>query len=389
MSAVKNYFITIGSICRHVLILCGFFLFSGMNVAWGYDDVFDLGTIALKKEIRRHISLENKADVPLMLKKPVSSCECLTILNYPDTLPPHSKKEFEFALEPSKSGEVKYEITVEEEKTARAVGSYVVMAQVVSLQPKRDLSCSIPCDEVTKMRQDRHRLTIIDVREASDFAAVRIPGSVNMPLYTLKTRLFDKNETLVLLNGGDRYQELDEACGSLRERGMKCFVLDGGLNAWHRNGQPLEYCGYDTEVLSNISALSFHCEKDYINWLVIDVTKKQDKAIVLVSTMSVHIPFADKKGFAATLGKVIGQSKRTSVLIVSTTGAEYGEIEKIYNKMKFKGSSAFYLENGLNGYRRFLLEKDQLLHPQRERTAQGGVVSNGMPVPKKPCSSCP
>ena len=53
------------------------------------------------------------------------------------------------------------------------------------------------------------------------FTEAHIPGSINMPLYAVKTKTFLKSVPVVLVNEGFRYAELESECRRLAERGSK------------------------------------------------------------------------------------------------------------------------------------------------------------------------
>lgn len=83
-------------------------------------------------------------------------------------------------------------------------------------------------------------VTLVDVRDQRAFQQCRIPGSINVPLYALKTKKFLVSTFVVLTNEGFPCTRLAEQCRQLRASGYMVWILEGGLNAWSEAGAPLE-----------------------------------------------------------------------------------------------------------------------------------------------------
>lgn len=81
---------------------------------------------------------------------------------------------------------------------------------------------------------------LVDVRDAEDYAAFRIHGSINVPLFALKTKTFPSDEALVLIDRGDDPSSLEKEYAFLRSKGWRVSILNGGLARWKSDGFPLE-----------------------------------------------------------------------------------------------------------------------------------------------------
>ena len=87
-------------------------------------------------------------------------------------------------------------------------------------------------NEVENLRKQGKELSIIDVREAEEVAAGKIPGAVNIPLGLLEFRLQDldkSKEHIVVCRSGGRSSM---AANLLEERGYKVINMAGGMNEW-------------------------------------------------------------------------------------------------------------------------------------------------------------
>jgi rhodanese-related sulfurtransferase len=98
-------------------------------------------------------------------------------------------------------------------------------------------------DEV-KARLDRgEKLTLIDVREESEFARDHLPGAVHLGKGVLErdveARCPDTSAELILYCGGGFRSAL--AAESLQKMGYRRVTsMDGGIKAWRDAGYPLE-----------------------------------------------------------------------------------------------------------------------------------------------------
>lgn len=81
--------------------------------------------------------------------------------------------------------------------------------------------------------------TIVDVREADEFAGARVDGATNVPLSELAGRLGDipKDRTVYImcLSGGRSAR----ATAFLEEEGYDVVNVLGGISQWHGDGLPI------------------------------------------------------------------------------------------------------------------------------------------------------
>ena len=105
---------------------------------------------------------------------------------------------------------------------------------------KQNGSYVISVESVRHKLKEKQDILLVDVRNKEEFEAFSIPGSVNIPLFAIKTKSFLKPKFLVLLNEGYNYDELEQACEDLRESGFTVWVLHGGLYYWKEKGGRLK-----------------------------------------------------------------------------------------------------------------------------------------------------
>ncbi|KYD24680.1 rhodanese-like domain-containing protein [Parageobacillus toebii] len=86
--------------------------------------------------------------------------------------------------------------------------------------------------EVEKLLQEGKQLNIIDVREADEVAAGKIPGAINIPLGLLEFRMneLDKNKEYILVcRSGGRSAR---AAQLLESHGYNVINMTGGMLDW-------------------------------------------------------------------------------------------------------------------------------------------------------------
>lgn len=97
----------------------------------------------------------------------------------------------------------------------------------------------IPPGEAARMLEAGEAV-LVDVREAQEFARVRVPGAHNVPLSGLAgAQLPGAGAVLFHCRTGARTRLQADALAAKAE-GRPAFVVAGGLHAWHDAGHPVE-----------------------------------------------------------------------------------------------------------------------------------------------------
>ncbi|MFN7097333.1 MAG: rhodanese-like domain-containing protein [Gammaproteobacteria bacterium] len=83
-------------------------------------------------------------------------------------------------------------------------------------------------------------ITIVDVRDKTDYRAGKIVGAKNIPADELMKRVSDLDKTkpivLVCSNG----QQTSKLAHQLKEQGYNASYLAGGIAAWRSDNMPLD-----------------------------------------------------------------------------------------------------------------------------------------------------
>jgi rhodanese-related sulfurtransferase len=173
---------------------------------------------------------------------------------------------------------------------------------------------------------------------------------------------------------------LEKECEHLRRSGFRAWLLNGGLNYWREKGAPLHGDGFAQKGLNRVPPRAFFAERDYENWIVIDISAPKRSHSHPLTPQSISIPYLnDEERFILTLEKALAKEKDNqflSVLIFSQKGEYYHKIEKLTRQTGLK--NVFFLKGGIEAYQRFLGQ--QALISQARHNRRKAL---------KKCADCP
>ena len=243
-----------------------------------------------------------------------------------------------------------------------------------------DPALFISVEQARAKLEQGQAITLVDVRRAEEFAKLRIPGSINIPLFALKTKSFLKAEQVVLVGEGYRVCELEQECRTLRASGFtRVLALRGGLASWVEKGGPVEGDVFARAQVSRVSPAGLFAARDCASWLGVNVSKSvsPDGSRLLPGTVSV--PYRGKgEEFLREFRKALGTQKAeqlVTVVVFSEAGEGYDAVERTLKDGEIGG--VYYLEGGLKAYRSYLQQQTLV-----EKGREGSTVA-------RKCPTCP
>ena len=138
--------------------------------------------------------------------------------------------------------------------------------------------------------QNGGKVLLIDIRSAPDYAALHIPGAMNIPLHFIKTKPYLKSAPIVLVDQGLSLHRLAPACRELRKQGFDARILDGGMNSWSKSGGPMVGEPVRQMAYSRITPADFFLEKNDTRRIVCDVSAMRSPASMQLMTYAMHLP---------------------------------------------------------------------------------------------------
>lgn len=98
----------------------------------------------------------------------------------------------------------------------------------------------VPVDAVAKALKAKQKLVIIDARPPSDWRRAHIAGAVSIPYHDLKRLEEVPPDATVIAYCACPHHLSGDVVDALIKRGhTKAYVLDEGINDWHRKGYPI------------------------------------------------------------------------------------------------------------------------------------------------------
>jgi rhodanese-related sulfurtransferase len=237
----------------------------------------------------------------------------------------------------------------------------------------------VSAESLIPKAQNGTRLLIIDIRSAPDYAALHIPGAMNIPLHFIKTKPHFKSAPMVLVDQGLSSQRLSPACRELRTLGFDARILDGGMHAWSNCGGPMVGDPVRQMAYDRISPADFFLEKNDPGHIVCDVSATRSPASVQLMPFAVHLPLAgspDSQRIRLEKFKAArARHGAAALLVVNANGEGYPNFRSAFARAGLK--NAFYLDGGIETYGEYLEGLAQSWRPRSERV----VVHN-------PCGGC-
>jgi rhodanese-related sulfurtransferase len=219
------------------------------------------------------------------------------------------------------------------------------------------------------MLKKRQEILLVDIRDKEAFDRLRIPGSIHVPLYAIKTKEFLKDKPLVLVSEGYPNLALEQACKDAKAAGFsKTSILNGGLRSWLLKKGPIEGDAFASREVSTVPPKDFFAQKESSDWLVVIVSGPTASPSQPLIPGALTLPIqGDARKFASSLRTLINSkpgSPQLSILVCDERGDTYEGIERAIQQEELK--KVFYLKGGLEAYRAFLRQQALLGQPGRE-----------------------
>jgi rhodanese-related sulfurtransferase len=199
-------------------------------------------------------------------------------------------------------------------------------------------------------------LFLVDVRSEAAYARFSIPGSLNIPLFTVKTKGFLKAKPVILIDGGARPRQLNAACEQLHAVGFTAKFLFGGLHAWATAGGELQGDLFAQQTLSRIAPETLFVEYDPALWVLIDVAQDSPASPLFPDSLSVPFDPAEPCRFLTQLRHTLDERTDLLMLLYTQSGQGYEAIEHALRDTGLP--PIFFLEGGAQSYRRVVAQQD-------------------------------
>jgi len=363
----------------------------GMAVPWAGAvepvDVYRFGTAGVGERLTNQFILRNSGTERMEVQSVTPSCDCTQIVQWTTNVEAGATGVVEILFVPDQVGEVDYRVSVKTAASDQPEIEYAIQGIITAAPPARvdrDWTLYVGTEDAEKAIQDPGSTTWVDVRPEEAYARIRIPGSLQIPVYAVKTKEFLKGRRVVLVDEGHGSPVLEAECRKLREMGFSDLLLwPGGLNAWRQLGGTVE--GSGAVDIDRVPPSALRHIANATDWLVVDASGGTNRRL----DGSVAIPFdASKKAeFVAALNAALeARPQATTVLMATDAGADYGAMAETAGQIN---AFTFYLEGGWAAWdaHRQMLEAAQ----HRQTIVSQSTASRAGGVKGRPggCGGCP
>jgi rhodanese-related sulfurtransferase len=228
---------------------------------------------------------------------------------------------------------------------------------------KRDPALMVSVEDVLPGSKAISGTVLVDVRTRNEFEKARIPGSLNIDLFAVKTKTFLKGQPIVLVGEGYRYGQLEAETRGLRRAGFTVTILDGGLTKWRQKKGHIEGDAFAQRQLNRVPPQVFFEERDYDHWVFMDATTEPLQGFGRLISGSVPLVSSiDGNELARQMKAILARNTSRPFplfLIFDERGESYERIERLVSSSGIP--DVYFLQGGINGYRSFLQQQASLL----------------------------
>jgi rhodanese-related sulfurtransferase len=150
-------------------------------------------------------------------------------------------------------------------------------------QSSQPINCQISAQQAYG-GWSKNQLLLIDVRRSNEFDKFQIPGSLNLPTFSVKSKPYLKGKHIVLVNDGHYVTQLNQECAHLKSLGFnKVEIMSGGLYAWHQAGFPVRGDRFEISKLNRMALSEWISALHERDWKYIDLDKS-------LPSLGAHLP---------------------------------------------------------------------------------------------------
>jgi rhodanese-related sulfurtransferase len=291
----------------------------------------------------------NGTSRPIRILSVKPSCDCVQVTEFPHAIGPNSSGRIVANISPHEPGAIDWLLFAEVDGSS-SLRLFGLSGRVEPLGGPNPPT--VPLLLPRQLFHSTNELAgsfLVDVRNQAAFGSAHIPGSLNLPLYAIKTMTFLRPKRLILLNEGHSTRLLLEEAGRLRQhRFASVAVLETGLQGWRAAGGALE--GDDPQVSgwTSITSQQFYNAMAEPGWVVIGLSPNagDEPRGPLPVTRALPAEFLTLRSQLTKLSAEQPNAKR--LLVVTPAGESYCEFAAALGP--FQALPIFCLTGGSRAY---------------------------------------
>lgn len=199
--------------------------------------------------------------------------------------------------------------------------------------------------EELKRLMNGGKVVLVDVRKPERYAALRIPGSINIGENRLSGKTFLKRKTVVLIDEGFTVFKMQALSQHLQQEGFDDIrVLAGGLVAWRNANEELLGDLHEQKRLNYITPRQLYLEHQLSDVIVVNFSEVGSMHTKGNSKIPMHeLLLKQEKSIVPAKNRIV---------IATDDGLGYEPLEHAISKLRWP--QVFYLKGGKQAYREYL-----------------------------------
>jgi len=347
-------------------------------------DLFQFGQAAQFDRLTHLFHVRNDGQGRLEISSATPSCECLQVLNWTSVVEPGATGTVEVLFVPDHVGTVDYRVQLQTSSGEHPVLELAIRGEVQAFAPARtdrDWSLYLDAGQIEAAVHGATTAVWIDVRSAEAYQRDRIPDSIQMPLFAVKTKGFLRDRRVVLVDEGHGSRATEEECRRLRTMGFgDLWIWYGGLNAWQQLGGRLDRL--QPGPLDRIPPADVSDILRSTDWLAVAIGSPADT----LGSAAIELTWDpdDPARLGAVLRQAMAERPQTLCLLIATeTGGDYEQLAAAVGTMD---AHVFYLEGGLAAWTAHRQMVNAMQQSGRRSTQSRAVTGGGR---RTGCGGCP
>lgn len=201
-------------------------------------------------------------------------------------------------------------------------------------------------------------IVLADVRAADEYARFSIPGSVNLPLYTLLHKPFLKGQFVVVVGDAADWRQATRLCETAKDLPFAEFrVLEHGIAAVESVGNQGQAAS-----LRPITAKDFITDSEYGAWLVIDFAGQQPSSqLESIGENHVWIAAAGRSPVAVANDVREQLREQPSLRVLVLQPDDQQTVPEALTRVAQGAGGVFYLQGGARALEHFLRQRTAML----------------------------
>lgn len=349
-------------------------------------DVFRFDEARLNDRLSHQFTLRNPSADLLEVRSATPSCDCVKVAGWTPYVEAGGTGSVQVLFIPDRAGKVDYRVYLQTSDPEKPEFEFAIRGTVSAAErtrKDRDWTLYVYAEEAAQLVREPDRATWVDVRSEKAYERNRIPGSIRIPLYAVKTKGFLRSRPVVLVDEGVGSAMVEEEVRKLRDGGEgNLSIWHGGLNAWRELGGRIE--GVGTEPVNQLPPAALQDIPFSTDWLVVGSGVERQR--LPEDAVAIGFDVAREDEFVSSINAALAERPKVlSVLIATSGGERYDAMADAASKVD---AFVCFLEGGWSAWERQRQLSDSI-REGKTAVVRASAAGPGAPVRRTGCGGCP